>query len=110
MSPIADSSLAVRRLRENSTSHATGAGIGGLTGVSNTGNAELAQVANCRKRWRGLSWRSEIFACLRGCPISVSKTTTAKAVTNYRQPYSYRYNPEFAEPDWRRLPGYKDVS
>lgn len=26
------------------------------------------------------------------------------------QPYSYRYNREFTEPDWRRLPGYKSVT
>jgi len=27
-----------------------------------------------------------------------------------KQPYAYRYNPEFHEPDWRRLPGYREVS
>lgn len=27
-----------------------------------------------------------------------------------RQPYAYRYNPEFHEPDWRRLPGYRNVT
>ncbi len=26
-----------------------------------------------------------------------------------KQPYPYQYNSEFYEPDWRRLPGYKDV-
>jgi lysine 2,3-aminomutase len=26
------------------------------------------------------------------------------------QPYDYRYTPELAEPDWQRLPGYRDVS
>ncbi len=27
-----------------------------------------------------------------------------------RQPYPYKYNPVFEEPDWKRLPGYKDVT
>jgi len=31
-------------------------------------------------------------------------------VTAERQPYSYRYTADFVEPDWRRLPGYRDVS
>jgi lysine 2,3-aminomutase len=26
------------------------------------------------------------------------------------QPYAYSYSSEFKEPDWRRLPGYKDIS
>ena len=27
-----------------------------------------------------------------------------------KQPYSYRYNAEFVEPDWKRIPGYKNVT
>lgn len=27
-----------------------------------------------------------------------------------RQPYAYKYQAEFVEPDWRRLPGYKNVT
>lgn len=27
-----------------------------------------------------------------------------------KQPYSYRYSSEFVEPDWRRIPGYKNVT
>jgi lysine 2,3-aminomutase len=27
-----------------------------------------------------------------------------------RQPYAYKYSGDFAEPDWRRLPGYKNVT
>jgi len=27
-----------------------------------------------------------------------------------KQPYSYRYNSEFVEPDWTRIPGYKNVT
>ena len=27
-----------------------------------------------------------------------------------KQPYSYRYNPSFVEPDWKRIPGYKNVT
>lgn len=27
-----------------------------------------------------------------------------------RQPYPYKYNASFEEPDWRRLPGYKNVT
>jgi len=27
-----------------------------------------------------------------------------------RQPYPYKFNPVFEEPDWKRLPGYKDVT
>jgi lysine 2,3-aminomutase len=27
-----------------------------------------------------------------------------------KQPYPYRYNPDFHEPDWKRIPGYKNVS
>lgn len=27
-----------------------------------------------------------------------------------RQPYPYKYNPVFEEPDWKRLPGYKNVT
>jgi lysine 2,3-aminomutase len=27
-----------------------------------------------------------------------------------KQPYAYQYSSEFFEPDWKRLPGYKDVS
>jgi len=30
--------------------------------------------------------------------------------TASRQPYQYRYQREFTEPDWRRLPGYKNVT
>jgi len=33
-----------------------------------------------------------------------------KAATATKQPYPYRYTAEFVEPDWRRIPGYKDVS
>lgn len=38
------------------------------------------------------------------------KSQPKKAVTAYHQPYSYRYNAEFLEPDWKRIPGYKNVS
>lgn len=33
-----------------------------------------------------------------------------KAETSKYQPYAYRYDSEFVEPDWRRLPGYKAVT
>jgi hypothetical protein len=26
------------------------------------------------------------------------------------QPYPYQYSSDFVEPDWRRLPGYKNVT
>lgn len=33
-----------------------------------------------------------------------------KAATATKQPYSYTYSSNFSEPDWRRIPGYKEVS
>src|SRR5438874_1851398 len=46
-----------------------------------------------------------------GTPISnTEKKPVPIKVPVARQPYSYRYNPEFVEPDWRRIPGYKDVT
>lgn len=35
------------------------------------------------------------------------KETASKS---HRQPYPYKYNPVFEEPDWKRLPGYKNVT
>lgn len=40
---------------------------------------------------------------------SATDATRGSAV-NQKQPYKYRYNPDFTEPDWTRLPGYKTVS
>lgn len=50
--------------------------------------------------------------------LKVETKQTAKAGLAYAeegkisvyQPYAYRYSSEFVEPDWRRLPGYKEVS
>ena len=33
-----------------------------------------------------------------------------QAATATKQPYSYTYSSNFLEPDWRRIPGYKEVS
>ena len=33
-----------------------------------------------------------------------------KAATATKQPYSYTYSSNFLEPDWKRIPGYKEVS
>lgn len=47
-------------------------------------------------------------------PVSQSpKAEAAKTVgsaVNQKQPYKYSYNPDFVEPDWKRLPGYANVS
>lgn len=59
-------------------------------------------------------------------PPENSKTSTAPAVAKgaakgspsgkdsssagKRQPYAYRFSAQFDEPDWRRLPGYADVT
>lgn len=40
-----------------------------------------------------------------GCLLSAKLSDAAS-----RQPYAYRYSAEFVEPDWRRLPGYKNVT
>jgi lysine 2,3-aminomutase len=39
-----------------------------------------------------------------------SKSRDDVQVKSTRQPYPYKYNPVFEEPDWRRLPGYKNVT
>ena len=36
--------------------------------------------------------------------------TSARVVPPAVQPYSYEFSSEFFEPDWKRLPGYKDVT
>jgi lysine 2,3-aminomutase len=41
-------------------------------------------------------------------PIQANKR--AAPPSSGRQPYPYKYTAEFAEPDWRRLPGYKNVT
>jgi len=47
-----------------------------------------------------------------GAPITINKNTikTGTSDASLRQPYAYRYTSEFHEPDWRRLPGYRDVT
>jgi lysine 2,3-aminomutase len=45
-----------------------------------------------------------------GCPINTAKPQAKKAETAAKQPYPYHYNPDFVEPDWTRLPGYKNVT
>ena len=40
--------------------------------------------------------------------MKTEKTTGAHTVKI--QPYPYKYNPDFSEPDWTRLPGYKNVT
>ncbi len=40
----------------------------------------------------------------------IIKQPTKKAETAHGQPYAYKFNSEFLEPDWRRIPGYKDIS
>ncbi len=40
----------------------------------------------------------------------MSTNKAKKPSTAYQQPYSYKYSAEFAEPDWRRIPGYKNVT
>lgn len=38
------------------------------------------------------------------------KTASKNAKTAVNQPYRYAYSSDFTEPDWRRLPGYANVS
>jgi lysine 2,3-aminomutase len=42
--------------------------------------------------------------------ISNQKKALAPSEAKARQPYPYKFSSEFHEPDWRRLPGYKNVS
>src|SRR2546426_4612758 len=37
-------------------------------------------------------------------------TTAVRAATPARQPFHYPLKRPFVEPDWRRIPGYKDVT
>ena len=37
-------------------------------------------------------------------------TTAVRAATPARQPFHYPLTRPFVEPDWRRIPGYRDVT
>jgi lysine 2,3-aminomutase len=48
-------------------------------------------------------------------PVAEAESTggsdgTQGSAVNQKQPYKYQYNPDYTEPDWRRLPGYAKVT